>query len=81
MLGLLLATLSGCGGVAAVGEACDVEGQLDQCEDGAICGKSATAIQCLKVCTSSTDCAADFECNGVSGSNVKGCRLKDTIKK
>ena len=78
---LFFASLASCGGGAKLGEACDVEGQDGECEDGAICGKSAESTQCLKACVEQSDCPADHECNGVSGSSVKGCRLKDDTKK
>jgi hypothetical protein len=66
-----------CGG-AAVGASCTKEGDESQCESGAICGKNESdVLECLKVCTTQADCAADEECNGVTGLDVKGCRPKD----
>ena len=70
--------ISACSGAAAIGEACDQSGKTDgQCESGAICGKDTSAATiCLKVCSAQVDCGADRDCNGVEGSNLKGCRLK-----
>ena len=71
---------SGCGGEGALGEECGEEGIQDgECEDGAVCGKpdDGDALACLKVCDEQADCSDDQECNGVSGSDVKGCRPKD----
>ncbi|WP_437681518.1 hypothetical protein [Sorangium sp. So ce131] len=74
--GALLA--GGCGGEAALGEACEEEGADGECEDGAVCGKpdDSAALQCLKTCVEQTDCLATEECNGIAGSNLKGCRPK-----
>lgn len=78
-MGLLFGALlaSGCG-ASALGEACDKEGADGECEDGSICGKpdDTAALQCLKTCVEQTDCPADQECNGISGSALKGCRPK-----
>ena len=73
------AILSGaCGGEAALGEECGEEGADGECEGGAVCGKpdDSDALECLKVCNDQDDCPADQECNGISGSDVKGCRPK-----
>ncbi|AUX22304.1 hypothetical protein SOCEGT47_028050 [Sorangium cellulosum] len=68
----------GCGGGAALGEACDEEGAEGECEDGAVCGKpdDSSVLECLKTCIEQTDCPADQECNGISGSDIKACRPK-----
>jgi len=74
-----LVGLIACGGGAAVGESCDTEGNADECESGAVCAKNESdVLQCLKVCASQTDCAAEEECNGITGSSLKACRSKDT---
>jgi hypothetical protein len=69
-----------CGGEAELGEECGEAGvQEGECVDGAICGATGDAegsLACIKVCTDDAQCAATEECNGVSGSNVKGCRPK-----
>ncbi len=79
---LLLASvgcfLAACGG-AEVGEACETEGNADECVDGAICGKpdsTSTTPQCLKVCTSDAECTGGTTCNGVTGTSTKACRVK-----
>lgn len=88
MLKIVLATLAlasfaavlpACSSAAAVGETCETEGAVDECVDGAICGKpsdKAPEVQCLVVCTSDADCGATKSCNGVSGTNIKACRVK-----
>ncbi|WP_437947449.1 hypothetical protein WME98_42855 [Sorangium sp. So ce296] len=79
-MGLVVGALLvwGCGGGAALGEACEDEGADGECEDGAVCGKpdDSAALECLKVCVEQADCPADQECNGISGSDIKGCRPK-----
>lgn len=81
ILSLSLAAFIGCGGGAEIGEGCDAEGDAAQCVDGAICGKNnSEVLECLKTCVNQTDCTPDQDCNGVSGTSVKGCRPKDTEK-
>lgn len=73
------AALPACSSAAALGETCETEGAVDQCVDGAVCGKpsdTATEPQCLVVCTSDADCESSKSCNGVSGSSIKACRIK-----
>jgi hypothetical protein len=67
-----------CSGESKLGEECDEVGKTeDVCESGSVCGKQTTgAIMCLKVCTDDSSCASTEECNGVEGTNVKGCRAK-----
>lgn len=73
-------SLAGCGSPAKLGEACDAEGQEGACEDGAVCGKGTDTLQCLKVCVEKSDCPANYDCNGISGSSIKGCRPDDSKK-
>jgi hypothetical protein len=77
---LVVMTLLACGG-ADIGESCDEEGRVGgECVDGAVCGKSegqsTGSLVCLKQCTTQVDCGAGEDCNGVSGTNLKGCRPK-----
>jgi hypothetical protein len=77
LFGLALA-INACSSEGKVGEECDEGGKTEgECESGGVCGKQTSgALQCLKICTVQTDCAADQECNGVEGTNTKGCRTK-----
>jgi hypothetical protein len=70
----LVSPFAGCEG--SVGDDCDEEGKVDgECEDNAVCGKSKNdALVCLKQCLTQADCAQTEDCNGVAGSNIKGCR-------
>ena len=70
-----LFVIAACSGEGSVGDACDTEGKVDgECEDGAVCGKNKNgAVVCLKQCQSDAECAP-LGCNGVSGTNIKGCR-------
>ena len=66
---------------AAIGgyctKACTTSGSTTQCPEGAVCDAiSGTAISCVKICKVSTDCRADQDCNGISGSNIKACKPK-----
>ena len=78
---LVLALLSlltlACSGESALGEECDAQGEDGECEDGAVCGKETTgALVCLKACKEQTVCPSGKVCNGVEGTNIKGCRNK-----
>jgi hypothetical protein len=69
----------GCGGEAAQGEECGESGADGECEEGSVCAKesdSSEVLVCLKVCTDDAQCQSTEACNGVEGSNIKGCRLK-----
>ena len=72
----VLIWFTGCGGSAALGEDCEDAGATsDECDEGGICGDDGSgALKCLVICTEQTDCAGGEDCNGVEGSNVKGCR-------
>lgn len=76
---LCVLCLAACGGEGEIGEECGSEGADGECVDGAVCGPTkddgdAESLQCLVVCVEQEDCAADEDCNGISGSNIKGCR-------
>lgn len=75
-----LTLIVACSSESKLGEACDESGKTEgECEAGGVCGKDGNgAITCLKVCTEQANCGAERECNGVEGTNVKGCRLKST---
>lgn len=78
LVGFGALNVAACGG-AEVGEECDTSGNTDECVENAVCGDSGDntgVLKCLKVCVDQADCAADEECNGVSGGSLKGCRLK-----
>lgn len=56
---------------------CTTTGSTDGCPDGSICDAlSGTAVSCVKICKNASDCRADLDCNGVSGTNIKACKPK-----
>ncbi len=69
-----------CSGEHDIGEQCEHSGQTDgECESGGVCGvDTAGVLRCQKICVEQTDCPADQECNGIDGTNLKGCRPKTT---
>jgi hypothetical protein len=76
---VLLLALAGCGGEGEIGEECGAEGADGECVDGAVCGQTkgddeGEVLECLVVCEEQEDCGADEDCNGVSGTSIKGCR-------
>jgi len=74
----LLAVFLACG-ANKIGEECNDQGSTDDCESGGVCGKNAAGtVVCLKICSDQTQCTADEDCNGVDGTNIKGCRNKAT---
>jgi hypothetical protein len=76
---LLFVVVTGCG-ASDIGEECDTSGSIDDCVGGAICTAFGTANTCYKLCKEQTECSAEEDCNGVSGSNLKSCQPK-TVKK
>ena len=56
---------------------CTTSGATDQCPEESVCDAVAgTALNCVKICKTGTDCRSDQDCNGVSGSNIKACKPK-----
>ncbi len=76
----LLVLLTACSSESDPGESCDRPGGTnDVCVSGTVCGKpsdKATQIVCIPICGADSDCPKDYDCKGVDGTNVKGCRLK-----
>jgi hypothetical protein len=75
-LSFLVITVGACGGGAAVGAACTKENDVGECESGALCAKTASAVlQCQEICAAQTDCPATHNCNGTTGPE-KVCQPK-----
>ena len=76
-LGFVAGILGACGGGAPVGAACTKEGDESECEGGALCAKTASAVlQCQEICVVQTDCPATFNCNGTTTGSQKVCQPK-----
>ena len=74
---LLLSTLFvACGDHpgGSVGDICQTAGETVECEDNEICDTlDDFGPYCLRQCSEHEDCEGGEQCNGVSGSNIKGC--------
>jgi len=58
-------------------KACTTAGTTAGCPEASICDQvSGGALSCVKICQVKTDCRADLDCNGVTGSNIKACKPK-----
>lgn len=55
---------------------CSQEGQATGCPDDSLCTTQFGALVCSPICQNQDDCREGYECNGVTGSNVKACRVK-----
>ena len=58
---------------------CAPGGSQGGCPEDSVCDAIsilAGQLACVKKCTQQSDCRADQECNGVSGSNAKACQPK-----
>lgn len=79
VLGPVFATA--CSSEADAFEQCDVPGGTrDVCTEGTVCGKptdKSTGLVCIPACIGDKDCPPNYDCKGVDGTSVKGCRLKD----
>lgn len=72
--------LASCSSEADPGEPCEQPGgTVDVCTQGTVCGKpsdKAVAIVCIPICFDDKQCPKDYDCKGVEGTNIKGCRFK-----
>jgi hypothetical protein len=60
-------------------KSCTTTGSTTECPEGSVCDSlSGLALSCVKICTQQSDCRSDLSCNGVSGSNLKACKIKAT---
>lgn len=77
----LLALLAGCSSEQGPGEPCDIPGgTVDVCEPGTVCGRPSNksrALVCVFACLDNRDCPRGYECKGVEGTGIKGCRYDD----
>ncbi len=77
---VLVVVLAACSSESDPGESCDRPGGTkDVCASGTVCGKAtdqSTQPVCIPICAEGADCPKDYECKGVEGTNIKGCRLK-----
>ncbi len=55
---------------------CSLEGSATDCPGGTICADHGGRLYCSQPCQTQTDCRAEYECNGVTGSSHKVCRPK-----
>ncbi len=79
LMGLLAFGFAACGG-AEIGESCDEAGSTDECVDNAVCTNEDGRASCRRICAEHTDCPADHDCNGVSGTNIKSCQPEKAVK-
>ena len=72
--GVVFLLVAACGG-SELGDSCEQEGEISECDDGLVCGKNKPSndLVCLKRCTESSDCPSGQECNGLTGS-LKACQ-------
>jgi len=77
----LMTLLLACSSESDPGEACDRPGGTkDVCVSGTVCGKpsdKATQPVCIAICSQDSDCPKDWDCKGVDGTSIKGCRSKN----
>jgi hypothetical protein len=63
------------GGYCTTG--CSTQGSTSECPEQAICDSFAGGpMECFRICTVQSDCRADQECNGLTGSSIKACKPK-----
>lgn len=57
------------------GEECDTSNSTDDCDDGLVCTKEATATVCRILCDdASVTCPDGTTCTGISGGSHKSCQ-------
>lgn len=52
---------------------CTQPGTVDVC-GGGVCTNLSSGSYCLARCADKIDCRASYNCNGISGSNLKSCQ-------
>lgn len=58
-------------------KACTTPGETSQCPEASVCDSVAgTAVSCVKICDTSSDCRSDLSCNGTSKGSLKACKPK-----
>lgn len=81
LISALLIAVGACSSEAEPGEPCELPGGTeDVCAPGTVCGKpadKALALVCIPLCSHDDQCLKNYDCKGVEGTPLKGCRLKD----
>lgn len=62
------------GGLCTKG--CTAEGDTESCDGNSICSAQFRALLCVPRCKEQSDCREGYQCNGISGSNIKACQVK-----
>lgn len=53
---------------------CSTPGSENECPGGTLCSTHNNQQLCAPVCQTKAECRADYECNGVTGTDKKTCR-------
>ncbi|RKH62700.1 hypothetical protein D7V93_09745 [Corallococcus llansteffanensis] len=55
---------------------CEQEGVRGGCPEDTVCATQLGTLLCSPVCDSQDDCRDSYACNGISGTDIKACRIK-----
>lgn len=55
---------------------CAMLGSEQDCPGGTVCSPHNNQQLCAPICETKAECRADYECNGITGSDKKSCRPK-----
>lgn len=55
---------------------CSEVGSDKECPGGSLCATNGGQVLCSPECKEQSDCRENYQCNGVSGSNMKVCAPK-----
>lgn len=55
---------------------CSQEGNEKECPGGTVCASHSGTLLCSPTCDTQAGCRAEYECNGLPGSDLKACRPK-----
>ena len=74
ILAAVILTLAACG-APGEGESCTTSNSTDECDNGLVCTKEASATVCRKLCDdANVTCPTGTTCNGISGGSHKSCQ-------
>lgn len=55
---------------------CTAEGDTASCDGDSVCVAQFRSLVCMVRCEEQSDCREGYQCNGITGSNIKACQIQ-----